>query len=266
MISLEFQPSEHLRPFIELYWYWAAEAGDNLSPGRIVPDGLTELVFHIAEPLSLRWAGESVTRQQRSIVVLQTRRYIDLIPQATVGLISVRFRPWAAHAFVRTPLHPFADQVVEAQEIWGNSIDQLENDLMDTSIISDRIKLVEGFLTGQLVIESEPSLETLIRAIWANKYNGRVTALCNDLGVTERQLQRVCAHYLGMPPKQLIRVSRLLRACRIIRSEGWQSLTGVALNCGYYDQAHLNYDFRSLAGMTPTAFHLDRSVSFFEID
>jgi AraC-like DNA-binding protein len=69
-----------------------------------------------------------------------------------------------------------------------------------------------------------------------------------------------------MPPKQLIRVNRLLRVCTILRSQGWQSLTSIAHDCGYYDQAHLNYDFRSLVGLTPTAFHLDKSISFFEID
>lgn len=267
MISLEIQPSRHLQPFVELYWYYSAvDEQANLPTGRIVPDGLTELVFQFANSMSVQWAGEPVVRQASSTVVLQTRRYIDLKPQKSIGLISVRFRPWGAHAFVATPLYLFADQVVGAHEIWGSAIDRLENDLSEAHSVSGRVQLVEAFLLNHLSIRPGPSLETLVRAVWTHTGNVKVKTLCNELGTTERQLERVCARHLGLPPKQLIRLSRLLRACTFLKDERWQTLTGVAHDCGYYDQAHLNYDFRSLVGMSPKAFRADQAISYFEID
>ena len=36
--------------------------------------------------------------------------------------------------------------------------------------------------------------------------------------------------------------------------------TGLALTCGYYDQAHLIHDFREFSGLTPTAYEARRTA------
>ncbi len=41
---------------------------------------------------------------------------------------------------------------------------------------------------------------------------------------------------------------------RTLRSSAGAGLAEVAYACGYADQAHLNRDFRDLAGTTPTAY------------
>ena len=46
---------------------------------------------------------------------------------------------------------------------------------------------------------------------------------------------------------------RFQRAAGLITG-GARSWADVALTCGYYDQAHLNRDFRALAGCTPGAY------------
>ena len=51
----------------------------------------------------------------------------------------------------------------------------------------------------------------------------------------------------------MARVARFRRAERLLRAPAHRSIAAVALTCGYYDQAHLNRDFRELAGCPPTA-------------
>ena len=46
----------------------------------------------------------------------------------------------------------------------------------------------------------------------------------------------------------------LRRALRLIASRRPGTLAEIALDAGYYDQAHMNADFRALAGRPPLAF------------
>ena len=77
--------------------------------------------------------------------------------------------------------------------------------------------------------------------------------LSAELGCSRRYLSRRFTAEVGLPPKALARQIRFARVCARVRREpaAWARLASEA---GYYDQAHLNRDFRELAGTTPTDF------------
>ena len=51
------------------------------------------------------------------------------------------------------------------------------------------------------------------------------------------------------------RILRFRRAAAELAGPAGRSLAEIALDCGYYDQAHLNRDFREFSGRTPTRAH-----------
>ena len=65
---------------------------------------------------------------------------------------------------------------------------------------------------------------------------------------------------LGLTPKAVARVLRFEQAVRLAeRSDfGWGR---VARECGYYDQAHLIREFKSISGCTPGTFFQDPAAS-----
>ena len=80
----------------------------------------------------------------------------------------------------------------------------------------------------------------------------RVDRVAERLGITARHLRRTFTEHVGVGPKEYARSVRLLRALRLAAgSSDWRR---VALDAGYYDQAHLIADFRHLVGTTPGAF------------
>jgi transcriptional regulator GlxA family with amidase domain len=80
-----------------------------------------------------------------------------------------------------------------------------------------------------------------------------IEALANDAGLTRRQLERRFLDAVGMSPKTLVQVLRFQRVLGVLAdaSPRW---VDVAAACGYYDQAHLNRDFKRFTGATPRSF------------
>lgn len=76
--------------------------------------------------------------------------------------------------------------------------------------------------------------------------------VARELGWSDRRLLRAFRRWVGPPPTVYARLVRFRRALALLGSA--QPLADVALACGYYDQAHLNRDFKAFAGVTPGAY------------
>ena len=79
-----------------------------------------------------------------------------------------------------------------------------------------------------------------------------IGALAAELGWSRRHFAVRFRDELGMPPKALARLLRFERAVKRLRAG--DELADLALDAGYYDQAHFNRDFRAFAGTTPTEY------------
>jgi AraC-like DNA-binding protein len=78
-----------------------------------------------------------------------------------------------------------------------------------------------------------------------------VEQLASDSGCSQRYLAKVFQAELGLTPKVAGRVIRFDTARRRLL-RGGVALAAAAAAAGYYDQAHLDRDFRQFAGCSPT--------------
>jgi AraC-like DNA-binding protein len=117
----------------------------------------------------------------------------------------------------------------------------------------ERFDLVEQFLLHRLDGAQEPARE--VEWLWQElrRSDGRaaIGELSAELGWSHRRLIARFREQIGLAPKAVGRVMRFDRAVQTLRSAA--GLAEVAYECGYYDQAHMNREFRELGGTTPDA-------------
>ncbi len=76
----------------------------------------------------------------------------------------------------------------------------------------------------------------------------------------KRTLQRLFGEYIVVSPKWVIRRYRLHEAIERLRSGERLDYAQLALELGYFDQAHLINDFKFLLGYTPAGFQRMRQA------
>lgn len=81
----------------------------------------------------------------------------------------------------------------------------------------------------------------------------RAGALSKMVGFSPYQLDRRLRAAFGMPLRVLISRERIDKACALLRNGG-TSISQIALECGYTDQAAFTRSFRRMAGMTPSSY------------
>jgi AraC-like DNA-binding protein len=170
--------------------------------------------------------------------------------------IEVRLAPLAAGRLFGVPMDALANQVVALEDLLGRDAERLVEGLYAAPGWAARFALLDGAIGGRLEAGRPPSPGVA----WAwgrlRETHGAVPigALAVELGWSRRQLAARFREQVGIPPKLLARILRFERVvARLVHAPG-ERWAEVAYDCGYYDQAHLNRDFRAFAGSTPSAF------------
>jgi AraC-like DNA-binding protein len=178
---------------------------------------------------------------------------------ATVPLYTrFTFQPGSARAFFGVALHELAGHAVSLDDLWGPRAVRLRGELARANgAIDATLHAIERALLEQLDARGmDRARATLagraVRALDAGIAEPEpIPALARRLGVSERQLRQVFHEEIGVSPKRYARIARVRRAVAGAGRTGWAQL---ASETGFYDQAHLNAEFRDLLGVTPRAF------------
>ena len=190
------------------------------------------------------------------ILGVPTRRFTRTL-EGEGRVFGVKFRPGSFRPFLRAPASSLTDRVVPAGRIFGSDAAGYAASVRSTDDDASLVTLAESFLRARLPSYDAGALaevHRLVERAERDRSLTRVEALAAWAGASTRTLQRTFLRWVGVSPKWVIRRYRLHEALERVDAGGAADWAGLAVELGYFDQAHFIRDFRALVGASPAAY------------
>ena len=217
---------------------------------RLLPDGCPELIVHRGDRYRRVVDGRLVRQPAAFLAGTLSRPWIVQAP-ARVDTIGVRFRPGGLTALFGAPLARTADREVPLAELAAPLIPLAAAIRRARGPASAR-RAAEAWLLAYAAAHLPggrvpvPACAAAVRAIHRRRGRIGVEALAVAAGLPRRRLERLFRRETALSPKQYIRIVRLTALLHRLDAPDRDRLIDVALDAGYFDQAHMARDFKAL--------------------
>lgn len=185
-------------------------------------------------------------------------------PQSRLMPISVRgafistgfsFRPGAGYALAKTKIGEHTDRFTPCDELGfpgEAALEMLEAGTSPEEWLTSMEDLFRQLIAGTKAGVPDP-VSSRFEAIALANPSQPVADIARDIGIEQRQLERIVRRDFGMAPKKVLRRARALDMASHLRGVADHE-EAEELTLRYFDQSHLIHEFTDLFGMTPGKF------------
>lgn len=234
---------------------------------RELPSGEVIVIIGFGPTLETTYPDQRTARYRSFVAGLHDTHCLVASPGAQAG-IQLNLTPIGAYLLFGLPMHELAGRVVGLDELLGAEAGLLVEELHEGGDWNARFTVLDAFLERRLdaARPAAPDVAWAWGRIVASAGGLSVGELCAEIGCSRKHMLRRFNEQIGVAPKTFARILRFQRAVHLlghadgaswldesVRGAGRRMTWGeIAAECGYFDQAHMNRDFREFAGATPT--------------
>lgn len=266
------QPVEALRPYISRYVFVKAEGStDTMTPPDDDPrfvngKHVQQLLPNYGSLIFQRNVTTDINGTVSDGLVLLGAN------QTTIGITTLSgwfegmmldFEPGGMHALLHIDLQQLSGKVLTAQSYGDEGLLQLDHIFRSTPAAEHIAPLIDAFFLGHLPSKDDTNYTRLCRVVAAcDEAKGNISAaeMASVACLGERQFLRIFRTYVGIPPKQFIRLRRFHRTIQTMQQQAANGkpidLMSIALQHGYYDLSHMALEFQQMGCVSPSHFRM----------
>lgn len=168
-------------------------------------------------------------------------------------VFGIKFKAGGFYSFYRQPVAKLGNQSMDVTACFGDASEHLAQQILTATNVETMCAVADAFLLHYLppVDTNVARVSGLLTKIEQERDIIAVEDVLAISGLDKRGLQRLFQKYVGIGPKWVIQRYRLHEAIAQVQAGKELSWTALALELGYFDQAHFVRDFRQLVGMAP---------------
>lgn len=181
---------------------------------------------------------------------------IEVEIDGVFGQIGLVLHPTATYYLFHRPGTYFSNRCQNFDAVTPKAFPKIVQELEKCIYPEDRLPVLLE-LIRELAKNRLPPIEWLdhsLKEIFSK--NGKVsqTVLAESSGVGVRHYRRRFKEIIGVSPKYFCKVIQLNTIFELLKTSNTAEIHRLALDCGYYDQAHFVNEFRQMIGESPTHF------------
>jgi len=256
-------PRPPLDAFIEFIWLCRNDPSPHTLE-RILPTGTAQLIVNLKEDETRLYdpelPGRCVTTSGTVLTGVQSRyQVIDTSEQEFVA--GVVFKPAGTVPFFRVPAHETRDADTPLDALWGDArTAALRERLLESHCPNRTLDALEAALLEVWTPSgAHPAVAFALSAFDRAPLTTSITAVTDKVGLSAKRFIERFKIDVGLTPKRYCRIRRFQRAVTLVHQGSEIDWAAVALDCGYFDQAHFIHDFKSFSGLTPTSYQAART-------
>lgn len=238
-----------LQPLVSRYIGYEQD-NVTLSVHRGLPSRHVTLIISLQNPVAMLGRTEPV-RMQGLVGGLRVEPVLISQDCRQCG-IHLELHPFGAHTLLGVSAAELSGHIVGLHDLGWPALAELPDRLASKLTWPERFDILDDVLAAK--VSEPPSVAAELGEAWRLMLGTggrlRIADLANEIGWSRRHFGERFRAELGLAPKQAARILRFERAAALLR-RGHLDLAQLAVECGYYDQAHLSNEWHTLAGCSP---------------
>ena len=254
-ISLQIiKPCKELEPYIHSYWIARKQHLTKNISNKILSDGNSGIVFNFSYAFITKINSKEFICKEKVTYCGPTKHPLFMDFDNSIDVIGIRFKAGAAYKFFNQEISTFKDIVIEVENSDEFKIDNLYEELIKINEVNEKISHIEKFLLNKIQNSPKQNSSWIFDFrdnIIKNNGDVNIEELCKYFNISTRLCARKFNQEVGISAKLFARLTRIVNAKNTLSSLNINSLTSIAYDNGFFDQAHFTNDFKSFMYETP---------------